>query len=62
MQRVRKHFLEQGEVGLADRREDNGDTKVMDDFLRDLYASLNAARQTTTIPHRRESENYWSTE
>ena len=30
--RVAKAFLEQGEAGLADRREDNGDLKVTEDY------------------------------
>lgn len=30
--RVAKAFIEQGEAGLADRREDNGDLKVIEDY------------------------------
>jgi transposase len=37
VRRVRKRFYEQGEAGLVDRREDNGDTKLTDDFLGELY-------------------------
>lgn len=37
VRRVRLRFLEQGEAGLVDRREDNGATKVTDDFLGELY-------------------------
>lgn len=37
VRRVRKRYFEQGEAGLVDRREDNGDTKVTYDFLGELY-------------------------
>lgn len=37
VRRVRKRFHELGEVGLVDRREDNGERKVTDDFLGELY-------------------------
>ena len=35
--RVRRRFLEQGEAGLIDRREENGTRKVDDDYLNVLY-------------------------
>lgn len=35
--RVARRFREQGEVGLLDRREDNGDLKLDKDYLSELY-------------------------
>jgi transposase len=43
--RVARRFLEQGEAGLVDRREDNGQPKVDDDFLGAL-AELVASKPT----------------
>jgi transposase len=34
--RVARRFVEQGEIGLADRREDNGDTKVNESYQAEL--------------------------
>jgi len=38
VRRLRRRFLEHGEAGLVDRREDNGDTKLHEQYLATLYA------------------------
>jgi transposase len=37
VRRVRRRFLQQGEAGLVDRREDNGDGKLDERYLATLY-------------------------
>lgn len=37
VRRVRGRFVQRGEVGLVDRREDNGDTKLDEQYLATLY-------------------------
>ena len=37
VRRIRDRFLESGEPGLVDRREENGDRKIDDDYLARLY-------------------------
>jgi transposase len=37
VRRMRRRFLEHGETGLVDRREDNGDTKLDERYLTTLY-------------------------
>lgn len=37
VRRIRRRFLEHGEAGLVDRREDNGDTKLQEQYLATLY-------------------------
>jgi transposase len=37
VRRLRRRFLEHGEAGLVDRREDNGDTKLHEQYLATLY-------------------------
>ena len=59
VRRVRLRFLEQGEAGLVDRREDNGATKVTDDFLGELYEVVEGSPTMVTLGQRGR-ENYWS--
>lgn len=37
IRRLRRRFLQQGEAGLVDRREDNGETKLSEPYLATLY-------------------------
>jgi len=41
--RVAHRFLERGELGLLDRREDNGEAKLDEDYLAALYAVVRSS-------------------
>ena len=41
--RVHARFLQDGEAGLIDRREENGERKVDDDYLKTLYELVAAS-------------------
>jgi len=44
--RVAKRFREQGEMGLYDRREDNGDVKLDERYLEELYDVVRGVPET----------------
>lgn len=43
VRRVRNRFVKQGEEGLVDQRENNGETKVTDEFLTTLHDAVQIA-------------------
>lgn len=51
VRRVRARWVDEGEAGLIDRREDNGDRKVTDEYARELLGVL--AKGPQDFGHRR---------